>query len=81
MELNQFVIAATQIGTVEVSDEASGWSICFKDRASGQKLPCTCRSGEARHWKNVDTLIKQLRRVGYRGRLIIPVSAEQSLFG
>ncbi len=81
MELKQFVIAATQIGTVETRVEASGWSICFKDRASGHKLPCTNRGGETRCWKNANTLINQLRKTGYRGRLIIPISAEQMLFG
>ena len=81
MELKEFVIAATQIGTIEVLDEATGWSITFKDRASGQKLPCTNRGGETRCWKNADTLIRQLRKTGYRGRLIIPISAEQMLFG
>jgi len=81
MELQTFVIAATQIGSIEVLEESSGWSICFKDRVSGQKLPCANRGGGTRCWKNADTLIKQLRKAGYRGRLIIPISAEQVLFG
>jgi len=81
MELREFVIAATQVGTIEVIEEGAGWSICFKDRASGQRLPCTNRSGGTRKWKNADTLIKQLRKTGYRGRLIVPISAEQMLFG
>ncbi len=81
MELRDFVIAATQIGTIEVTDEGAGWSICFKDRASGQRRPCINRGGETRNWKNADTLIKQLRKTGYRGRLIVPISAEQMLFG
>jgi len=81
MELQAFVIAATQIGTVEAMQEAVGWSICFKDRVSGQRLPCSSRGGETRCWKNADTLIKQLRKAGYRGRLIFSVSAEQMLFG
>ena len=81
MELKEFVIAATQIGTIEVAEEKPGWSICFRDRVSGQRLPCTNRGGETRHWKNADTLINQLRKAGYRGKLIIAVSAEQMLFG
>mgnify|MGYP000067559681 CR=1 FL=1 len=81
MELRQFSIAATQIGTVEARDDATGWAIYFKDRASGQYLPCTSRGGSPRRWKNMDTLIRQLRNTGYRGRLILPVSAEQMLFG
>jgi len=80
MELQAFVIAATQIGTIEALEESGGWSICFKDRVSSQRLPCTNRGGETRCWKNADTLIKQLRKSGYRGRVIIPVSAEQMLF-
>jgi len=81
MELKQFAIAATQIGTIEALEEVTGWSIHFKDRASGHKLPCTRRGGETRCWKNATTLINQLRKTGYRGRLIIPISAEQMLFG
>jgi len=81
MNLREFVIAATQIGLIEVNEEAVGWSICFKDRASGSRLPCTNRGGGTRSWKNADTLIKQLRKTGYRGKIIIPITAEQMLFG
>jgi len=81
MELKQFTIAATQLGIIEAREDASGWSVYFKDRASGQLLPCTNRGATPRHWKNADTLIKQLRNSGYRGRLILPISAERMLFG
>jgi len=81
MELKQFSIAATQIGTMTALDSATGWTVSFKDRASGNPIACTNRDENTRHWKNVDTLIKQLRNSGYRGRLILPVNAEQSLFG
>jgi len=81
MELKQFAIAATQIGSIETRDDAQGWCIFFRDRASKELLPCTTRDGSTRHWKSAEVLIKQLRNAGYRGKMIISISAEQALFG
>ena len=77
MQLKAFAIAATRTGVVEATHDHAGWSI--KCKASGWEA-CTTRNG-TRHWRNIDTLVHQLRTAGYRGRLIIPVDAQQELIG
>jgi hypothetical protein len=80
MKLKPFAIAATQVGFVEATHNNTGWAIRFRNKNSGQ-VACSIRAGETRHWRNIDTLIRQLRKAGYRGRLIVPVDAQQELIG
>ena len=78
MKLKPFAISATQVGFVEVIHNNAGWAIRFRNKNSGW-LACSIRAGETRHWRNIDTLIRQLRQAGYRGRLIVPVDTQQEL--
>jgi len=78
MELKPFAIAATRVGFVEATHDNTGWAISFRDKSSGQ-IACTNRAGATRYWRNINTLIRQLRKAGYRGRLIVPVDAQQEL--
>lgn len=78
MELKRFAIEATHTGRVDIVREPTGWSMRFKTK--GKCFSCMNRHKERRTWKSIDTLIKQLRKAGYRGELIVPISAEQLLF-
>jgi len=80
MELKLFAIAATRAGFIEATHNNAGWAISFKGKSNGQ-VACSNRAGATRHWRNMDTLIRQLRKAGYRGRLIVPVDAQQELIG
>jgi carbamoylphosphate synthase small subunit len=75
MQLKPFAIAATRVGSIEVTHDNAGWSI--KCKASGW-IVCSIKK-DARHWRNIDTLIRQLKKAGYRGRLIVPVDTQQDL--
>jgi len=77
MLLKPFAIAATRVGSVDVSHSNGGWSISYQSK-HGQAV-CTNRSGMVRSWRNADTLIRSLRKAGYRGRLVFPVDAQQEL--
>jgi len=78
MKLKPFAIAAARAGFIEVAHNNGGWTIRFRDKNRGW-LACSIRAGEPRHWRNIDTLIRQLRKAGYRGRLIVPVDTQQEL--
>lgn len=80
MLLAKLAITATRAGIVEATYSDVGWAVSFRCKSSGQ-VACTNRVGEIRHWRKVDTLIRQLRKAGYRGRLVIPVDAQQQLIG
>jgi len=77
MQLKSFAIVATRTGAVEATHDHAGWWIKCK---SGGWVACTTRNG-TRHWRNIDTLVRHLRAAGYRGRLIVPIDAQQDLIG
>jgi len=77
MQLKPFAIAATRVGSIEVTHDNAGWSI--KCKASGW-IVCSIKK-DTRHWRNIDTLIRQLKKAGYRGRLIVPIDTQQDLIG
>jgi len=80
MLLAKLAVKATRTGIVEATYNGVGWAVSFRCTSNGQTA-CTNRAGATRYWRNMDTLIRQLRKAGYRGRLIVPVDAQQELIG
>jgi len=78
MKLKAFAIAATRVGFIEAVHNNGGWAIRYRDKNSGW-LACSIKAGETRYWRNIDTLIRQLRKAGYRGRFVVPVDTQQEL--
>ncbi len=77
MQLKNFTIAATRVGCIDASHRASGWAISYQ--SDHVQVVCINRSNAVRSWRNADTLIRNLRKAGYRGRLVFPVDAQQEL--